>query len=432
MRPRKFAQGIGFTELLNRPVYGGRLSRLKFSNSAAPAMRRSRRRLSPPILYGSAFLCLLVMAVITSACGAGALGRLPVETESAQLKTPRNGAIGVGQFEKFTWNQTPDALLYLLIVSPTNYGTLDMYNEPLAPSVSSRYVWGLLPDKYYYVQLCTEKASGWVCSNSNFSTGPAGSLPDRQVFYQTVQNLTAQVRLMTQGMTNQATPDTPLYQEMLDHQQDPNNVNCTYYAITLLDLMTPSQILGRYRSLSLDGVETHAVAEYWDPFNTNWVVADATFGLVYFDPNSQWGQGAEDLNALLLAGNLSAITPLFVTDNGSAYLTNYYMDPITLFNNPYPFGDNEEVSLFNNYVPNSPLPFLNASSLATEGTWGIYVFRFANQAGSITINNAGSLVTVAPKNTYGWATAILLLNGWSVTSQVPRDMNVYTFKTIMF
>lgn len=376
-----------------------------------------------------------------SACGGGCLNKGPgvcnqpgVRTDpgAARLTTPADGATGVSQFEKFTWNQVPDASVYLLIISPTNYDTWDMYNESFVQSVSSRYVWGLLPNTYYYAELCAQKVSGWACSTSNFTTGPTSSFPEREPFYQMVQSLTSQVRLMTQGMTSQATSGTPLYQEMLDHGQDPNHVNCTYYAYALLDLMTANQVLSRYRMLSLDGVETHAITEYWDPFNANWAVADPTFGLVYFDAESQLGQGAEGINALMQTGNLSAITPLFVTNNGSAYMTNYYMDPITLFNNPYPFGDSDAVTLFNNYVPNSPLPFLNPSSLGVEGTWGIYVFQFANQTDSITINNAGELVTLTPQNSEGWVTTIILLNGWYVTSPVPPGMNMYTFKRVMF
>jgi hypothetical protein len=387
------------------------------------------------ILRGFAFVCLLSMGVMMSACGVGRAGTGSgggTEPGIAQLNTPSDGATGVSQFQKFTWNQVPDALMYLLIISPTDYGTSDLYNEPVIQSVSSRYVWGLLPNTYYYAELCTQKVSGWACFKSNFTTGPTGPLPDRQPFYHMVQSLTSEVRLMTQGMTGPPKLGTPLYQEMVDHGQIPTYVNCSYFAYTLLNLMTANQVLGRYRTLSLDGVETHAITEYWDPFNAKWEVADPTFGLVYFDPNSQLGQGEEDVNALLLAGNLSAITPLFVTDNGSAYMTNYYMDPLTLFNNPYPFGDIESVTLFNNYVPNSPLPFLNSSSLGAEGTWGIYKFQFANQSDSITINNAGPLVTVTPGNTEGWAIVIILYNGWYVTSPVPPGMNMYTLKRIMF
>ena len=352
-------------------------------------------------------------------------------TGIARLHSPANGATNVSQFQKFTWNSIPGALAYALIVSPTNYGTYDMYSDSWVPSVSSRYVWGLQPNTYYYASMCTQTASGWTCANSNFTTGPAGPLPNRQTFYSLVQSLTGQVRLMTQGMTSKAVPGTPLYQEMLDHGKDPNQVDCGYFTITLLDMMTPNQILGRRRDITLDGMDGHVIAEYWDPFNSKWQVADANFGLVYFNPQTEVGQGAEDVNALLLAGDLSDIEMLWVTNNGSQYMKNYYLDPITMYNEVYPFGDTKDQ--IQNYVPNSPLPFLNATTLgAAQGNYGIYVFQFANQTDQITINNAGTPVTVTPGNTEGWATGIILWNGWYVTSQVPPGMNIYTFKRIMF
>jgi hypothetical protein len=355
-------------------------------------------------------------------------------TGIARLTTPRNGATGVSQFQLFQWNTVPDATLYVLIISPTNYETWDMYAEDLAPTVSSRYGWGLLPSTYYYASLCTYKVNGWACSNTNFTTGPAESLPDRQTFYNTVQGLTSQVRLMTYGMTNQAMPGTPLYQEALDHMHDPNNVDCGFYTITLVDQMTPNHILARVRNMTLDGTpDGHVVAEYWDPFNNKWQVADATFGLVYFDTQAEIGQGAEDINALLESGQLSGLHPLWVTNNGSQYMTRYYLDPITMYNNVYPYGNLNEKQLFYNYVPNSPLPFLNATTLGVvQGNHGTYVFQFAHQTDQLTINNAGTQVTVTPDNTYGWAPGVTLSSGWVVTSQVPSGMNTYTYKRIMF
>jgi hypothetical protein len=237
---------------------------------------------------------------------------------------------------------------------------------------------------------------------------------------------------MTQGMTNQATPGTPLYQESLDLMQNPNGVTCGTYTLTLLDQFTPNQILGRLRKMTVDGMDGHVGAEYWDPFNNKWQVADATFGVDYFDSQNQIGQGAEDINNLLLAGNLSDIDFLWVTNNGSQYMSRYYLDPITMYNNVYPFGNLNTTQLLHNYVPNSPLPFLNASSLGAQGTRGTYVFQFAQQSDQITINNAGTPVTVSPGNTEGWAVAITLSTGWSITSQVPPGMNMYTFKRIMF
>ena len=113
-------------------------------------------------------------------------------------------------------------------------------------------------------------------------------------------------------------------------------------------------------------------------------------------------------------------------------MTNYYMDPITLYNNVYPFGDINESGLVANYVPNSPLPFLNVSSLNVQGTAGVYVFQFVNQTDQLTINNAGTIITVSPGNTEGWAVGVELWQGWYVTSQVPPGMNMYTFKRILF
>lgn len=350
----------------------------------------------------------------------------------AHLQSPANGARGVSQFQLFTWNQVPGALVYTLIISPTGYGVWDMYGDDLAPTVSSRYVWGLLPNTYYYADMCTDFVTGWKCSQSNFTTGPAGQLPNRQTFYNMVQSLTSQVRLMTQGMTNQATPGTPLYQEMLDHMKDPNQVSCGMYTITLLDQMTSNQISGRSRQLTVDGMDGHVIAEYWDPFNNKWQVADSTFGLVYFDPETELGQSAEDVSSLLHSGGLSDIDFLWLTNYGSAYMTHYYMDPITLYNNVYPFGDVNSSQLLYNYVPNSPLPFLNTSSLSAQGTFGIYIFQFANQTDQVTINNAGTLITVQPGNSEGWAVAVELWQGWYITSQVPPGMNMYTFKRILF
>ena len=81
------------------------------------------------------------------------------------------------------------------------------------------------------------------------------------------------------------------------------------------------------------------IAEYWDPFNAKWQIADSTFGLVYFNTNSQLGQSAEDINGCCSRTICPAINTLWVTTNGSAYMTNYYLDPITMYDNVVPFGD---------------------------------------------------------------------------------------------
>jgi hypothetical protein len=355
----------------------------------------------------------------------------------AHLTYPADGATNVNPFQPFTWNQVPNANGYTMAVSPTGYGVFDFFNgtQYLIPSATSEYVWGLQPNTKYYVQLCTGNPDpgGGDCVQSTFTTGAAPPVPsDRNAFYQSVQNLTAQVRLMTQGFSNIPIPGSYLAQYMTNHGGDPTQAAlCGWFSAALLDEFAMNGILGRERNVSLDGWDGHVIAEYWDPFNQKWQVADATFGLIYFDPNSQMGQSAEDVNSLLLANNLSGIHALYVTSYENKYMTSYYMDPITTFNNVDPFGMLDGQTQLN-YMPNSPLPFLNDITSTGQGTPGPIIFHFANQNDSITIQNGSSTVKIVPGNTEGWASSLPLNAGWSIISPIPGGMTFYTFNRVLF
>ena len=353
----------------------------------------------------------------------------------AHLSYPLNGATDVSPFLPFTWTPAQGATEYAINVSPTGYGIADFFAEETIPTVTSQYPWGLQPDTLYYVQLCTLNPGpgGGGCTETTFTTGPAPALPSsRAAFYQSVEKITSQVRLMTRGVTNVPVSGTYLYKFIRNHSGDPTQpTNCAWFAQTLLDEFTMNGILARERNISLDGTgDDHVITEYWDPFNQKWQVADPTFGVIYFDPSSWIGQGAEDLNALLLSGNLSAITPLFVTSYGDQYMTTYYMDPITLYNEIDPFGMlDAEAKL--NYVPNSPLPFLNDVTDSAEGTTGTFVFHFADATDGVTIQNGGTNMAEFPGNREGWATSVDLSN-WGYITAAPDGMNVYTFKRVLF
>jgi hypothetical protein len=364
----------------------------------------------------------------------------------AHLTYPLDGATGVSQFLPFIWTQAQGATAYKLHVSPTGYGADDFFagmTDIAAPN-TSEYVWALQPSTTYYTQLCTQNPGpyGGDCTNSTFTTSPALPIPsDRNAFYQTVQNLTAQVRLMTTtiGSSAVAIPGTYLYQMMVDHGEDPTQgTSCGWFAAALLDKFDMNEILARQRNITLNGTVTHVITEYWDPFNQKWQIADPTFGLVYFDPNTQLGQGAEDINTLLLAGNYSSINALFVTSYGSQYMTAYIMDPITLYNEVDPFvmlDVQEEL----NYLPNSPLPFLTPVDLSQSvGTAGEYVFQFVNPTDTLVVQAATSnlsdsaQVVVIPENSQGWSGAEYLNTGWSILSSIPDGAQIFQFKRVMF
>jgi len=242
----------------------------------------------------------------------------------------------------------------------------------------------------------------------------------------------AQMNLMGQGLSHIPVSGTALYQEMLSIDEDPTQVaKCGDYVSTLLDLLAQNNILGRMRGISLDGPDGHIVAEVWDPFTQQWDVTDPFFGASYFNSSMTAGQSAEQISALLLAGNYSSINVNFITPYGNQYMTTYYLDPMTYYNNVVPFGmiySYEDL----NTVPNSPLPFLNEVDLNVEGQTGNYAFNFQNQSDTVTIQYQGSSETLSPANTQGWAYTVHLPQGWTITSSVPSGMRIFTFVRVMF
>jgi hypothetical protein len=354
----------------------------------------------------------------------------------AHLSYPQNGATGVSQFLPFTWNQSPEATGYTLIVSPTGYGVNDFYvsaGSTLIPTDTSQYVYALQPNMTYYAQLCTAFSAGSACTYSTFTIGPPPPLPpDRNAFYQTIFALTGRVVQMGPEPSRIPIHGSLLEQQMLSYAGNPaSGAQCGNFTTTLLNLFTENGILGRIRTLSLDGVEGHVTAEYWDPFNQKWQAADATFGVVFFDPSTQTGQGADDVSNLLVNGQVSSIDMSLATNWGSLYLTSYYMDPITYYVNVQPFGFLTATAEYN-YVPNSPLPFLTSVPLSSiEGVAGAYVFNFAQQTDTLQVQDRLLTLTFAPANTEGWYAPSTLHTYWSVSSSVPAGMTTYTHPRVL-
>jgi hypothetical protein len=357
----------------------------------------------------------------------------------AHLSYPQDGATGVDLYLPFTWNQSSAANGYLLRVSPTGYGVNDFFKgqNHFIPTVTSAYVWALQPNTLYYAQLCTGitgAPGGGTCVNSQFTTGDAPAPPaDASTFYQQIQSLTGQVRLMADKSTGVPTPGSYLYQFIASHNGDPTQkALCGWFAGTLLDQFNMNRITARMRNISLDGWDGHVITEYWDPFNEKWSIADPTFGAVYFDPVNMIGQSAEDVSSLVQALNFDAADVLFVTSDNSYYMTSYYLDPLIMYNNIDPFGmidGNTEL----NYIPNSPTPLLtDVTANAVSQPWQPFIFRFVNSTDQVQIlNGDGNTLTIVPENSEGWAPSVELYR-WSFLSPLPSGMQVFTMNRYRF
>jgi len=350
----------------------------------------------------------------------------PSGAGTAQLITPAAGASGVDPFQAFTWNSVPGAQVYYIYVG-TSPGQTDIYNSSeIAPTITSRTVLGLIGGQTYYVTLWTKINNTWNSAPSSFTTASQPLPSDANTFRSTVQQLTGNVRLMTQGSTNSPIPGTLLAQVVAE--DGVQWAFCTQYAETLTRLFIGQRISTRIRSIVFDGTssESHVTSEYYDPFLNKWIVADPTFGVVYWNPGIASGLSIDEISSAVAAQNWSYIQPFitYITNNGALYAHNYYMDPILLYLNPLPTG----VLAVQLPLANSPQPFFTVHATTDIGTSGTWVFGFVNQTDRVTLSGGSQY---GPIGGTIYSQSLTLNIGWSITSG-PSGMQILTMNRYLY
>lgn len=343
----------------------------------------------------------------------------------AHLITPGEGATNVDPFASFSWNSVPDAQAYYLKVG-TKSGVFDVHNSSVLPAdKTSRLVPGLIGSQTYYATLSTKINGVFYPVSSTFQTAPQ-PLPDPDVLHTTAQNQTQAVRMMTLGMTNIPIPGTLLAQIVAD---DGRTVAfCTEYAKTLVQLLMGQRISVRLRISVFNGVESHTMAEYYDPFLSKWVVLDPTFGLVLFSTTAGQYFSIDDMAAAVAAQNWPGIPLTQVTVYGTQVANSYYMDPSLLYLNPLPPATN----VLGVPLANSPTFFMVNHPMTDVGTYGFYVFGFSQTADSVSIIDPrlGPL-TIMPRNGTLYSSDTRLNKGWSIASS-PSGLTLNTIGRYMF
>ncbi len=381
-------------------------------------------------------LVLVLFSLLSCQSVSTRAGGSAISQPSAIFLYPIQG-LSINPFTPFSWKPAKTATGYYLQVGTTQGGDDVFAVGELPAKVTSWPVDNLLPGTYW-ARLFTHTASGWSNVDISFLAGATPPPSNRASFYSTIEQITGSVRLSADASTNTPAPGSPLAAEIAIWGR--SNAFCTDYAYTVVQLLQAKHIYARSVTLTMFGGTSlgHTVAEYYDPFLQKWSVADATFGLVYFDDSTQLGQSAIELSGYVFAESWTQIRAKFVTSNGSLYATNYYLDPITLYLNVVVPGKTAAES-----VVHDPKQFLVPVTIGTTNPQGYYIFAFSRVSDAMEIENppgfftsVPTLITVNPLDpnpldSSVWSNTFGLNDGWSVASG-PADVQAYTFRRVMF
>ena len=386
---------------------------------------------------------VFVVAGLLGACGP-VVSRNTTQTATlgTSLTFPIDGATKVDPFSTFTWKaSTMNLDFYELTIGTTPLGTDIYFSGPIPITHTSIQPWGLRADGHtYYATFYTVTGGSnrtYYSTTISFQTTDVPPVVDRSTFYSTIENLTKQTTEMADGPNGAPKAGTVLFSVASERHNDPTpmSADCVDYSVALISLMLEKLISVRMRTSTLDGTgyEGHTMTEYWDPILQRWNLADATFGLVYFDDKTQQGQSMLDVNQLVLSGNYQDVKQKFVSVWGDYIYRHYYMDPLSLYLNPViPLGSRMDT------IVNDPHPYLTPHAQAeVQGRTGVYLFEFTNSTdsavlddphgyGSITLTPISSLVQGSPLH---FSRAYGLSSNWSIVS-APTSMKVYSFPLI--
>jgi len=135
---------------------------------------------------------------------------------------------------------------------------------PGATSATLSFTTDLSQNGYQYQAVFTNSAgmATTTAATLTVNAAPPPSGTGSANLSSTVQQLTGNVRMMTQGATDLPIPGTPLAQTAA--RDGVVHVFCTQFAETLIQLLNAQQISARTRTMSFDGnsQESHVTAEY--------------------------------------------------------------------------------------------------------------------------------------------------------------------------
>lgn len=354
----------------------------------------------------------VTLALAIAGCRNAAVSTSAMPAEEATIFTYPAAGATISPFHKFSWNPDPEAISYTLEIG-TAKSARDVYiTGGIPPETTSLYVWGLLPARTYYATLWVETSAFWVRHDIRFQTAAASAGKTSTQLFKQVGLLAESVRTSA-GQDNIPEPGSLLEKKTTERGR--KLADCLDQSNALLELFAENNIYARRLDVELVGDTDvgHTTTEYYDLNIQKWIVADPTFGLIFFNPSTGSGDSAEEVSEAVKQQAWSSIPYTWITANGSLYANHYLVDPITLYLHVVRVGQGYGSE-------DSPLPYLTESSPGLKGT---YIFLLDGPATLHTPDRVE--LTPASGN---WSLAYKLYDGWTLTG----DAKVYSFQRFLF
>lgn len=353
---------------------------------------------------------------------------------------PPNNATHVDPLAPIVWSSLPGSPQFDLYIGDGTTAGVNDRNYAVEQTSQTSFAAGLIGGKTYYATLWTEsRGPSPECPSSSpcfythsitFTTAPLPLPRNTNSFYQNVAAATAAVRNMAAPLDNLGLSSTFLKNNLAPG--DAPLAFCTDFAINLGIQLQNVGIVARRRDMVFGaGPASHSVVEYYDPIQGKWSVADATFGILLYDPSKNPStMSVDEVGPALeqgLAGSIpyqfvtaASITPGCPQCFGAYWADNFLTDPILDYLSPVDIETGVSSS-------NDPTKFLLDSPNST-GVKGVYVFSFANPTDNVILQSGGAVGPQLPPwptmNFGNFSTAVELESGWTYAISPPPGVAV--------
>jgi len=342
--------------------------------------------------------------------GTYATFRMDADVPGAAFTYPSAGGTADAD-TPIAWQNEPLALGYRLVL--TNAATQAQLLDTGTIRSNQRVVAGLPAGASVNATLTTYYAQNLQRSQQLTFTVGTNTVSDNAMLA-LARSLAASVRLMA-DLDNQPHDATPL--AVATAAMDDGASDCVAFATALLQVLADVNLplQRRVRDVCFNYPDCHELVEVYDPDLHKWETVDPTFGLYTTLQSTGAGASVDEISAAVRSQAIGSLSFSFLTANGAAYATAYYVDYPLLFLDVYNLGG---TSSYEQAPPAVLTPWLDLIGSSVDGpVSNFYLLQCSAGSSSASADWDGTQRTNSCTNGYTqifWAINVTLTDGAAI------------------